>query len=357
MRIQVISRAGLGAALIGISTFSTVPALGADWKAEHDAGWKAFKEGRLEEAELHLKLAEKEAKALGENDPALATTSDHLAWVLISEGKYSEAESLAKAALAIVEKGKDQGALAGSLSTLASVYDISGDAAKARPLYAHALVAEEKASGPDDVKVAAILDNLATVDHLLGKSKDAEASYKRALAIREKSAGAESADLAPTLHNLGTLYTDLGKYDEALPILKRSLAIREKALGAEHPDVAESLEELGWVYAKQSKPAVALPLLEKALALYEIDLGNDHPHYATAASKLGLVHLALHHPAEARAFSEKAVAILDKPGTDPTEKAEALEDHANILKKTGKTAEAKKVEERAKTIRVEPSKP
>ncbi|MFO0891307.1 MAG: tetratricopeptide repeat protein, partial [Isosphaeraceae bacterium] len=48
-----------------------------DWKAEHDAGWNAYKEGRLEAAEKHLLSAEKVARASGENDPRLATTLDH----------------------------------------------------------------------------------------------------------------------------------------------------------------------------------------------------------------------------------------------------------------------------------------
>ena len=38
---------------------------GADWKAEHDAGWDAYKEGRLDEAERRLRAAEKEARTFG----------------------------------------------------------------------------------------------------------------------------------------------------------------------------------------------------------------------------------------------------------------------------------------------------
>ena len=38
------------------------------------------------------------AQGLGENDPKLATTLDHLAWVLCSEGKSDKAEPLAKKA-------------------------------------------------------------------------------------------------------------------------------------------------------------------------------------------------------------------------------------------------------------------
>ena len=57
------------------------------WQADHDAGWNAYKQGRFDEAETRLRAAEKEAQAFGQNDPRLATTLDHLAWVLCAEGK------------------------------------------------------------------------------------------------------------------------------------------------------------------------------------------------------------------------------------------------------------------------------
>ena len=72
------------------------------WQATHDAGWKAYKEGRLDEAEKQLRAAEKEAETFGANDPRLATTLDHLSWVLCGEGKGGDAEPLAKRDLGVV---------------------------------------------------------------------------------------------------------------------------------------------------------------------------------------------------------------------------------------------------------------
>src|SRR6516162_6661423 len=74
------------------------------WQADHDAGWAVYKEGRFGDAEKMLRAAEKAARAFGENDPRLATTLDHLAWVLSAEGRSTEAEPLAKSALAIRQK-------------------------------------------------------------------------------------------------------------------------------------------------------------------------------------------------------------------------------------------------------------
>ena len=222
--MKLVARTWIAAALVATCSITTAPAGEAEWKAEHDAGWNAYKEGRLDEAKTRLRAAEKEARALGENDPRLATTLDHLAWVLSSEGKIAEAEPLAKSALAIREKafGPEHPEVVLSLNTLASIYDLAGRPSEARPIYARCLATAEKVHGPEHPSVAADLDNLAAVDHVLGKSEEAEASYKRAIAIREKTAGGKPIDLAPTLHNLGTLYIEKEKYAEAEPLLRRA---------------------------------------------------------------------------------------------------------------------------------------
>jgi len=82
--MKLVTRTWIAAALLGACGIPAAMAGEAEWKAEHDAGWNAYNEGCLDEAETRLRAAEKEARALGENDPRLATTLDHLAWVLSS---------------------------------------------------------------------------------------------------------------------------------------------------------------------------------------------------------------------------------------------------------------------------------
>src|SRR5512144_1697272 len=102
MRTKTIWR--LGVVLAGVACMPA-PAAEPDaaWRANLDAGWKAFQAHRLDEAERRLRAAEREARTLGADDPRLATTLDHLAWVLDAEGKFDEAEALAKRALEMQE--------------------------------------------------------------------------------------------------------------------------------------------------------------------------------------------------------------------------------------------------------------
>ena len=46
----------------------------AAWQKSHDTGWKAYQDGRIEEAEKQLRIAAKEVKAFAPADPRVATT-------------------------------------------------------------------------------------------------------------------------------------------------------------------------------------------------------------------------------------------------------------------------------------------
>jgi tetratricopeptide (TPR) repeat protein len=321
----------MGAALLGILVLAAPPARAEEPGAQHDAAWKAYKEGRLDEAEAGLRALVNDGG--GENR---ALYLDHLAWVLAAEGKFAEAKGRARASLQLRRKAKSD--VADGLNTLAGVLDAEGSTAQAAPLYKQCLRLTERRDGPDSPGVAAVLDNLAAVDHQLGEYDEAESLYKRALEIREKSAGAESLELAATLHNLGLLDFDRGKLDQAEPILKRALAIQRKHRKPDHPEVAASLEALGWLYAAEGKPE-AEPMLKQALALYEADLGKDHPHTARCCSELSRVCLEGNKGDEAEAFAKRAVAALKQAG-EPALLATAVDDHVAVLRKLGRGAEA-----------------
>ena len=113
------------------------------------------------------------AQAFGADDLRLATTLDHLAWVLCAQDKAPDAESLAKRALAIREKalGTEHSAVAKSLNTLACLYDMEGKTEEARLLHQRQLAIAEKIQGKDHLDVAAILDNLATINHVLHQGR------------------------------------------------------------------------------------------------------------------------------------------------------------------------------------------
>jgi tetratricopeptide (TPR) repeat protein len=107
---------------------------------------------------------------------------------------------------------------------------------------------------------------------------------------------------------------------------------------------------------KQGKTGYAEPLLKRALAIFEKTLGPDHPDVAACLCKMTKLNSAIDEFAEAESCCKRAMAIYEKHGERETPgMAKALEDYATLLKKTGRAAEAKKAEARAKEIRANAS--
>ncbi len=122
-----------------------------------------------------------------------------------------------------------------------------------------------------------------------------EAEKQFAAALKEAEGfGPQDPRVAVTLTHLAALYYNQGKYTEAEPLYKRALPIVEKALGPED----------------QGKYAEAEPLVKRALAIFENALGPEHPDVAAS-----------------------------------------LENYAALLRETGRSAEAAKLEARAKAVR------
>ena len=124
--------------------------------------------------------------------------------------------------------------------------------------------------------------------------------------------GPDDVRVATILIVLANVYHKQGNYAEAESLYKRSLAIREKAIGPGLGQlvVAHSLSYLAEHYRAQGKYAEAEPLYQRSLTITENTLGPEDPNVAMS-----------------------------------------LEDYATLLRQTGRTDEAKRMEARARAIR------
>ena len=115
--------------------------------------------------------------------------------------------------------------IVGSGMTLAETLDEQvvrlygeGKYAEAEPLAKQSLDQSIKKNGPDHPETATSLNNLAALYKAQGKYDLAEPLYKRALAINEKVLGPDHPETATSLNNLAELYKTQGKYDLAEPL-------------------------------------------------------------------------------------------------------------------------------------------
>jgi tetratricopeptide (TPR) repeat protein len=119
--------------LTGGGTFSSSPVPRPDLLAQSERLTQQavtfYQEGRYEEAEplFQEALAIRE-KALGPDDPDVATSLNNLAGLYREQGRYGEAESLYRRALVMREKllGSNNPALAQSLNNLAALFSNQG---------------------------------------------------------------------------------------------------------------------------------------------------------------------------------------------------------------------------------------
>ena len=138
MKHYKIFRLSIGTLLLAFSLASVTQA--ATWESHLQAGMTAYQQGNYAKAEQKFSAALEKAKKFGPQDPRLATTLNNLAALYVTQGKYAEAESLYKRALAIWEKalGPEHPHVATSLENYAALLRKTNRKKKAKKLEARA---------------------------------------------------------------------------------------------------------------------------------------------------------------------------------------------------------------------------
>jgi CHAT domain-containing protein/Flp pilus assembly protein TadD len=213
-----------------------------------------------------------------DSNPAL-----YVADCLSLQGRYGEAESVYRRALAIYEAAQSarhtnvpgRGA-AHILTNLAILLEAQSRFAEAEPLFQRALSIEELL-GSERPDTATALNNSAVFLNEHGRYAEAEPLFRRALSVREKALGQDHAETANSLNSLGGLLLAQGAYSEAESLYRRAIAIFERVVGPMRADTATALSNLGFCLYLQGRYAEAEPVYQRALAIRESVLRPDHP--------------------------------------------------------------------------------
>lgn len=314
------------------SCFSAVSASAQNWVSQWEelmkGGNQAFRAKEYGKAEGQFKKALKVAEAIGPEDVRVGTTLANLATVKKAAGSPREAEPLLKRAIGVFEKtlGPDHPDLMATVQNLGMLYYRQLLASRGfrggdvRLMQTWSVVSAE---GPDitafglggagQSAAGAIAE--AYQSRSAGPSNDpaykhARECFERVLGIKERKHGPESVEVLESLQDLVDLHMIGGHYPEADPVLQRALAIVESLAGPEHPLAASLLLARGVAASRQKKYADSQPHFQRALQIQEKAYGPEHPNLVAT-----------------------------------------LQNYAEMLRETGKGAEAKAMEERAKAIR------
>jgi tetratricopeptide (TPR) repeat protein len=310
-------------------------------------------------------------------------------------GQYKEAKAAYQLALKAVGSPSDREFREGlAWNNLAFINRYLGYHQEAREQYHNALRLVEKARGPDSKEYAVSLHNLAALDYDEGRLDEAARQFRRALKIRQDVLGEDHPSTARTLNSLSAVYTGQGRYAEAERLCTRALAIQEKAPGPGQYEMSATLDNLASINLKQGRGETALELSLRAdriarqtygdrhpltcrranrLAVYyenlgrfqeaqellrknlEIQielLGEANPDVAATMANLAAVSCRRGMLEEADVLYRRAIPIFEHSGPNSPDFATVLWNYGGLLRQTGRKAEAKRLEARARTASV-----
>jgi len=245
-------------------------------RAQNEKAWKNFVETGLRAAavrdyptaEQSLLKALREAESFGPDDVRIGSTLNTLGLVYRAEKKYSEAESVYRRALVIMEGAYGQSVDVGNINfNIAGVMFDQGHQGDALPNLRKALAIYEKLLGGASLKTAAALCMEGDAYRLTKHYPEAETALRRCADIREMDAGLQSNEVADAMHSLGQTFMAEGKFSAAEPRLAIAEKIREKTLGITSPLLAQTLEDHAAVLKELGRDREAGKLAEMAAAI------------------------------------------------------------------------------------------
>jgi tetratricopeptide (TPR) repeat protein len=205
-------------------------------------------------------------------------------------------------------------------------------------------------SGPDHPETAIVLNNLGRVAQARGERAKAHALFERAIRIWESALGPDHPNVANGLANLGALCCERKRYREAEQAYRRALEISEHA--SNDLSIARDLNNLGTLYCLTRRDPEAEPLLVRALQIQR-DQSPSSPVMAKILGNLAKIRMQSGAPEDAERLYREALSVWDaSPDNRNPELLPAVEGLTALLKKSGRYAEAEKLDLRAMTIRV-----
>jgi serine/threonine protein kinase/tetratricopeptide (TPR) repeat protein len=228
-----------------------------------------------------------------------------------AQGRYEDAEALARQGLGLRTAGHGAGSAAvdNALHHLAQVLYERGALNEAMQHETASLALREQAYGRLHDSVAASRKVLGDIQLAGGAAGAAEASYRAAREIWRATLGDDHPYIAEATRGLAEALVAQGRFAEALPEAERARDLQQRRLRPRHPAMAATLEVLGAI-AQAGSPAAAEPLLREALAIRRAALPPAHPGIARTESLLGECLALQHRTAEALPLLQRGEAAL-----------------------------------------------
>ena len=165
--------------------------------------------------------------------------------------------------------------------------DAQNDLRTALKYYKEAHRLRKSNFGEDSMKVAGSLDSIAGIYQKQSQNDKALKCLKEALRIRTLKLGKEHVEVGTTLFGMGIVFSEMGDLDKAEECYNASLRIRKKGHGESSIEVAQTLHNLGSVHAMKEEYSEALQCWRNSLGMCrEAGLADDHRMVATTLKNI-----------------------------------------------------------------------
>jgi tetratricopeptide (TPR) repeat protein len=197
----------------------------------------------------------------------------------LMRGSYTVARAQVQESSDIRERLLDKSdvSIFASLELLGVVLQYLGKYDEAETMNRRALAGYEIALGPEHPSTLTSVNNLSIAFRYQGKYDEAETMNRRALVGREIALGPQHPDTLMSIDNLAIVLRCQGKYNEAETTNRRALAGLEMALGPEHPDTLISVYCLAYLLQSLKRFNEAIVLYDRAYNGLKNTLGLEHP--------------------------------------------------------------------------------
>lgn len=243
--------------------------------------------GEPDRASVHMETgAALQETNLGPHHPDAVRAKVDLAGLRQEQGRYAEAEQLAKEALAAWQGPQDHLIPLGAKNNLAATLVRTGRLQEALPLQREAVEGFRRVFGPGHEHTLGVTINFANMLGAQGDYAEAERLLLRLQTDWKAEHGEDHPGALLAATELAGLYMDMKRFPEAEAVFRRALTRQRAALGPEHPSTARAESSLGVVLMRLGKQDEAREMLDHAWKSLRASLGDDHHDTATAAVNL-----------------------------------------------------------------------
>jgi tetratricopeptide (TPR) repeat protein len=266
---------------------------------------------------------------------------------LESEGNPDAAADTLKALIMNLTRTNPRSPLlADAMGKLASLQQDRGAYGDAQQLYEQAVFIWEAQPQPQGAGLAITLNNLGSLYVATGQLEKAEAAFRRSLTMRIALFGTASSAVALCESNLADDLVRHGKYSEAEALAHQAIDIWKGSLPV-NSQVDLAYNTLALVDMQKANYAAAIDWAEEALDEYAQRPADQTRLIWYNHTLAGAKEASGDLNGAAQAFAEAFATLKEMRSLRSPDRIGVLLDYAKLLRRIGRTGEARKIEKQA----------